>query len=478
MSVKEQAAKSVIWSAVERFSVQGIQFVLGIIIARLLLPTDYGVVAMLSFFMAVAQAFIDGGFANALIQKKNPREEDYSTVFYFNIFVSVGIYVLLFIAAPYIGRFFEMDILKEVTRVFALSLVINSFGIVQQARLTTALNFKSQAYASLIAVVVSGGVGLWMAYKGLGVWTLVYQALLNNFVRVLFVWFFSHWMPKCLFSWHSFHGLFGFGSKLLISTLLHTVYTNLYTLIIGKFFASAELGYYNRAFTIAQFPSNNVTNVIVRAVYPIQCRLQDDMEQLKDLFIKYMRMSCYLVFPMMCALCALAEPLVQVLLTDKWLPMVPMLRLLSLAFMWDPVMRINHNMLNVKGRTDYFLYAEIIKKIVAFLILIVSLPFGVIAMCAGLILYAFADIIIIVYYSRKLTHISLARQFYALFPIMLLTGSMGVGMYLITLIPFLTSLYKLCIAFCAGGVYFIVVSWLFHFREFFLLKKICMKKVG
>lgn len=476
MSVKQQATNSVIWSAVERFSVQGIQFLLALVIARLLGPDAYGTVAMLSFFMAIAQAFIDGGFANALIQKRQKREEDFSTVFYFNIVISVFIYLLLFVASPWIAAFFEMDVLEGITRVFGLTLVINSFGIVQQARLTIALDFRRQAYASLIAVLISGGVGIWMAYTGHGVWTLVWQALLNNLLRVVFIWIFSRWLPRLEFSMQSFRELFGFGSKLLLSTLLHNIYTNLYTLIIGKLFTSTELGYYNRSFTIAQFPSINITNVIVRAVYPIQCRIQDDLEETKAFFMKYMRMSCYLIFPIMVALCAVAEPLVRLVLGDQWLPMVPMLQLLCIAFMWDPVMRINNNILNVKGRSDYFLYAEIIKKVVAFSILLASLPFGVVGMCAGLLVYSFADIVIIVYYSRKLVGITLMQQICALTPVLLLAASMGGVMYAVTLVGVFSPLVKLCVALLLGGIYFVVVSWTFRFQEFAMLKSLVLRR--
>ncbi len=476
MSVKEQATRSVIWSAVERFSVQGVQFLLSLVIARLLLPSDYGTVAMLSFFMAIGQTFIDGGFANALIQKKKKREADFSTVFYFNILISLVIYFLLFAGAPWIAVFFKTEVLVDLTRVFGLILIVNSFGIVQQARLTIALDFRRQAYASLIAVLISGGVGVWMAFHGYGVWTLVWQALLNNLLRVLCIWFFSRWMPRWEFSMQSFRELFGFGSKLLLSSLLHTIYTNLYTVIIARFFSSSQLGYYNRSFTIAQFPSVNITNVIVRAVYPIQCRVQDDLEETRNFFMKYMRMSCYVIFPVMIALCAVAEPLVKLILTDKWLPMVPMLQLLCIAFMWDPVMRINNNILNVKGRSDYFLYAEIIKKAVAFLLLLMTLPFGVVAMCAGLVVYAFADIFIIVYYSRKLIGITLAQQFRALSPVLGLTGSMGFLMYAVTLVGVFSPFVKLTLALTLGVAYFLVGSWIFRFQEFDLLRSLLLRK--
>lgn len=464
MSVKQQATKSVLWSAIERFSVQGIQFLLSIIIARLLLPTDYGLIAMLSIFMAIAQTFIDSGFANALIQKKNRTETDYSTAFFFNIAISVVLYLLLYLSSPAIADFYHQEELNAITRIVGISLIINSFGIVQQAKLTIALNFKRQAIASLTAVIISGIVGVVMAYRGYGAWALVWQSLLNNFLRVALLWFFSKWVPLFCFSRESFCTLFSFGSKILLSSLLHTIYTNLYTLIIGKKFSAGELGYYNRAFTLAQFPSTNLTNVIVRAVYPIQCRLQDDDEQLRSMFLKYMRMACYLIFPVMIGFCALAEPVVRLLLTDKWLPAVPLLQILCIAYMWDPIMKINHNMLNVKGRSDYFLYAEVLKKIVAFTILFLTIPFGVKIMCAGLILYAFADIIIITYYTRKLTGISLLIQIKVLLPVVLLSFSMGGLVYLTTLL--MENVWiQVLLGLVVGVSYYVALSFIFDIKE-------------
>ena len=241
MSIQQQATKSVFWSAVERFSVQGVQFLLSLVIARLLLPTDYGLIAMLGIFMAIAQTFIDSGFANALIQKKDRSDVDYSTVFYFNIAVSAILYLLLYFSAPFISAFYVESALTSITRIVGLTLIINSFGIVQQAKMTVELDFKRQAYAALIAVVCSGCIGVWMAYAGYGVWALVFQALLNNLLRVCLIWYFSGWLPEICFSVDSFRKLFSFGSKLLASSLLHTIYTNLYTLVIGKKFSAGEL---------------------------------------------------------------------------------------------------------------------------------------------------------------------------------------------------------------------------------------------
>ncbi|MEG2318320.1 MAG: lipopolysaccharide biosynthesis protein [Rikenellaceae bacterium] len=284
-SLKQQATSSVLWSAIERFSVQGAQYIISIIIARLLIPSDYGLIAMLSIFIAISQTFIDGGFANALIQKKERTEVDYSTVFYFNIAIAVVLYIILYLSSPYIAAFYNEQKLDLITKIVGVTLIINSFGIVQQTKLTIALDFKRQAIASLIAVIISGAVGIFMAYEGYGVWALVWHTLLNNLLRVILMWFFAHWHPILSFSINSFKEMFSFGSKILLSSLLHTIYTNLYTLVIGKKFAASELGFYNRASTLAQFPSTNFTNVIAKAVYPIQCRMQDDATELNRLFI-------------------------------------------------------------------------------------------------------------------------------------------------------------------------------------------------
>jgi len=478
MSIKEQATKSVFWSAVERFSVQGIQFVLTIVIARILTPDDYGLVAMLGIFMALSQVLIDSGFAYALIQKKERSETDYSTAFHFNAIGSITVYGCLFFCAPFIATFFQEPQLLTITRVAGLNLIINSLGIIQQAKLTIDLDFKRQAQASLIAVLISGGVGVWMAYNGCGVWTLVWQGILNNLLRVSFLWIFSCWMPRWIFSIRSFRSLFSFGSKLMLSAMLHTLYTNCYSLIIGKVFSASELGYFNRSYTLAQFPSTNFTNIIIRAIYPIQCRYQDDILQLRSMFMKYMRISCFFIFPVMVGVAALAEPLIRLMLTDKWLPAVPFLRILCIAFMWDPIMKINHNMLNVKGRTDYFLYAELCKKVVAFGILFATIPFGVTVMCWGLVLYAFADMAIIIYFSKKIVDIGHWKQFCELLPIIILNIVIGAGMYLVTLLP-ISFWWQIILSVVFGGGGYLYIAYLFRMQEwnllFSLVRRISMK---
>lgn len=425
-SIKHQAVKGVMWSAVERFSVQGIQFILTIVIARLVLPSDYGLIAMLSIFLSIAQVFVDSGFSNALIQKKDRTETDFSTVFYFNILISIIIYILLYISAPYIATFYKEPELSSVTRWIGLNIIISGFSIVQRAKLTINVDFKRQAKASLTAVLVSGIIGIILAYKGWGVWALVIQTLSNSLLNTVLLWIFTKWVPKWIFSRKSFNTLFSFGSKLLLSGLLHTIYINLYSLVIGRRYTSMDVGFYNRAYQFANFPSINIVGIINRVIYPIQCEMQDDNERLKTSFIKYLRMSCFIIFPLMMILAVLSKPFILLLLTDKWLPAAELLSILCFAYMWYPVMVINNQILNVKGRSDYFLYAEILKKVIAIAILLITLPFGVRTLCWGIVVYNFFDMAIILYYSKKVIFVKYWEQIRNVIPLLiisLLTGS-------------------------------------------------------
>ena len=274
-SLKSKTAKSVLWSAIERFSVQGIQFLLSIIIARLVLPSDYGMIAMVVIFLSIAQTLIDSGFSTALIQKQDRSDKDYSTVFYFNLVLGLLLYLVLYCGAPWIASFYELPVLTTVTRVIGLNLIFISLSIVYRAKLTILLDFRRQALVSLISVIISGVIGIYFAYKGYGVWALVIQTLLNNFLCTFFLWLFTPHIALNSFSILSFKQLFGFGSKLLLAGLLDSIYMNLYTLVIGKRYDSTALGYYNRTSTIAQFPSNNLAKIVNRALLTIFAKLFD-----------------------------------------------------------------------------------------------------------------------------------------------------------------------------------------------------------
>jgi teichuronic acid exporter len=303
-TLKQKAAHGVVWSAVERFSAQGVQFVLGLILARLLTPEDYGLIGMLAIFLAVSQTFIDSGFSTALVQKKNRDELDYSTTFYFNIVVALVFYALLFFTAPLIADFYDEPLLQSLTRVVGLTIIINSLGVVQRAKFTINVDFKTQTKASLSSIIISGLVGIYLAYTGFGVWALVVQNLMRRTINVLVLWVISKWHPHKGFSWERFRGLFSFGSKLLLSGLLDTVFQNIYTIVIGKVFSAHTLGFFTRAKQFAAFPSSNITGVIGRVTFPVLSQLQDDDAKLRSAYTKIIKISALIIFPLMMGLAA------------------------------------------------------------------------------------------------------------------------------------------------------------------------------
>ena len=462
---KSSVTRGVIWSGIERFSVQGIQFILSFVIARQLLPADYGLIAMLGIFMAIAQSFIDSGFSNALIQKQDRTDTDYSTVFYFNVVVAILMYLIFYFSAPWIAAFYEAPQLSSIIGWVGLNFIISSFATVQRAKLTIELNFKHQAAISIVSVVISGSMAVWMAYNDYGVWTLVFQTLVNNTITVILLWLTAHWLPLRAFSWLSFKELFSFGSKLLAGGLLHTIYTNMYTLIIGKFFTAIDLGYFNRAFSITQYPSTNITSIVARVTYPAECQLQHDDDLLQLKYFSFIRLVSFFVFPMMMGLAVLCEPFIRIALTEKWLGSVSYIQIMCFAYMWDPVMHMTWDLLNVKHRSDYSLKSEIIKKITAFCILFATIPFGIKIMCIGLCVYSIVDLLIITQFVKKiLPKVSLLRIINKLMPIIFLS----------LLMAFVLFCYKNWISNCwleliggfvIGCFTYFVGAYIFRFQE-------------
>ena len=400
--LKEKTLSGVKWNAIGRFSTQGISFLIGLLLARMLSPSDYGVVGMLGIFFAIAQTFIDSGFSSALIRKKDCTDADYSTAFYFNIAVGVVCFLILFFSAPLIARFFDTPILLDVTRVLSINLFINSLTVVQHAKLNAAIDFKSQAKVSLVSTFVSGVIGLSMAYFGFGVWSLVYQSVSLAMVRAIMLWGMTQWRPQCTFSRESFRYLFGFGSKILSASLLHTIYANLTTIIIGKVYTAKDLGYYSRGESLATLPSSNIIGILQSVTYPILAKIQDDDTRLIQAYRKYISMTSMLIFFGMCLLAALAKPFILTLLTDKWAPSIIYLQVFCFAWMFDHLCTLNLNILYVKGRSDLVLRLEIIKKAISISMIVAAIPFGVLAICISRAIYTQIAVIINTYYTGKL----------------------------------------------------------------------------
>lgn len=464
-SLKNKTARGIIWSSVERFSVQGIQFLVMIIMARLLTPEDYGLVGMLTVFIAVSQSLIDSGFSQALIRKQDRTETDNSTVFYFNLAIGLFLYALLFLAAPLIADFYDEPVLVNITRVLCISVFINSLVVVQRALLTARIDFKTQAKAALFAAILSGIIGIWMASVGYGVWSIVTQQLVNLGCNTLLLWILSRWHPSLCYSWHSFRELFAFGSKLLASGLLDTLYRNIYLIVIGKVFSASDLGYYTRAYQFSEFPSSNVTGIMQRVTYPVLCSIKDENARLANIYRRLLRVSAFIIFPLMMGVAAVAHPLVLVLLKEQWLFCATLLPILCFSMMWYPVHSINLNLLQVKGRSDLFLRLEIIKKVLGVLVLCITLPMGLIAMCTGSVFSSVLCLVINTHYTGKLINVGFLVQVKDLLPSFILSLSMGILVWGIVHILALPSLLSLIVGVLVGMIYYILFAMLFRFKE-------------
>ena len=463
-NLKAKATRGLFWSSVDRFSSQGISFVFSIFLARMLDISDYGIVAMIVVFMAVAQAFVDSGFSSALIRKPNLTEEDKSTAFYFNIVVGLVCYGILFIASPLIAAFYDEPLLSPIIRVTGLSIVFNSLCVVQRALFTISVDFKTQAIISLACTVVSGSVGLVMAYNGYGVWALVAQSTVSAFLNFVLLWLCSRWRPITGFSNASFRYLFNFGSKILASGLLDTLYNNIYPIVIGKFYNSAQLGLFSRAQGYASLPSSNITGILQRVTFPVLSLMQDDDERLALNYRRLLRVSAFVVFPLMVMLAAVAAPLIRVMITSKWDGCVEFLQILSLALMWYPIHAINLNLLQVKGHSGLFLRLEIYKKIFGVLILVCTIPLGVTAMCWGLVVGSVFSLVLNTYYTGKLIKVGLFMQIKDLLPILINSFVMGgIASYIVNKID--SSLIGLIAACSAAAVFYFTISYIFRFPE-------------
>lgn len=463
-TLKDKTVKGIFWNSVDRFSTQGIQFVFGLVIARLLLPADYGVVAMLGIFLAVSSVFIDSGFGTALVQKADRTEVDFATVFYFNNVVALLAYGILWLASPYIAAFYNLPILESITKVVGLTLIFNALSGIPNAKMSISIDFKSRAQISLITSVVIGAIGVWMAYAGYGVWALVTQSVVSAGLRTVLLWAYVRWVPLLVFSWQSFRRLFSFGSKLLASALLDTLYCNIYPLVIGKFFSAADLGVYSRAHGLAQYPSSNLTGVLQGVTFPVLSCIQNDEERLADAYKRLLRTSVFIVFPLMVGLAAVADPLIRIVLTDRWEGAIYLLQILCFALMWYPVHAINLNLLQVKGRSDYFLKLEIIKKIMGVCILCVTIPLGLVAMCYGSICSSVLALAINTYYTQKLIGYGFAAQMREMLHILLHALIMGALVWgVVQLMP--TLWLKLVGGIATGMAYYLLGAWIMKFQE-------------
>ena len=416
-SLKQKATKGLIWSGIERLSGQIVSFVLALILARLVTPADYGVLAIVMVFVTVSGVMVDAGFANALIRKIDCTDIDRSTVLYFNIAVSIVIYAILYLSSPLIANLYDKPELVSLVRCASIIVVINSLGIVQQATLTSRIDFKKQTYVSLTSSVVSGVTGIVLAYNGYGVWALVVQSVLASTIRVLMLWIMVAWKPLLVFSKESFKDLFGYSYKLMFSNLIVQGGKQAIQLLLGRFYSVADLGYYNYANRLGSFIPLNSVSTIQRVLFPVFSQMQDDDDRLSANFRKSLVLSMSIIVPIMFGIAAMAEPIIKILLTDEWLPTIPLLRIVCITMAIWPLLYFNMNILWVKKRSDLSLQLEIINVVFRVGIVISLFRLGILWVCIALCIAEVLNFIMYAYYAGKVNSYNLPRQIKDTIPI-------------------------------------------------------------
>lgn len=392
-NIKSKASKSLFWRSVEKFLVNGSQFVISLVLARLLLPSDYGTIALLTIFIALSQVLIEGGFSQVIIQKQDRDSLSFSTMFCCNIFTALLLYLIIYIIAPNIASFYNLPELTSVMRIYCITLVINSLYIVKKTQLIMDLKFKVQAYITFISVAISGIFGIILAVYNYGVWALVFQQICNSILLCLLFNRFDMSLYSFHFSAEKFRNLFMKGSRLLVANILQSVYSSLYSLIIGKFFSPKELGLFTRGNQMGQIVPSNVTDIFSNTMYPIFCQ-ERQTEDFKQIYTRYIGLVCFVFFPCMVLLSTISFPLIDILLGDNWLNCASYMKILCIAYMFDPLMRLNAMIPTIMGETTTTLKCEMVKKVVAVTILVVATSHSVLVVCYGIVLYSLIDIII------------------------------------------------------------------------------------
>ena len=470
-SLKHKTVKGVGWSFIDNLSSSGVSFLVGLVLARLLTPSEYGIMAILTIFIAVSSSIVDSGFSNALIRKTDAKRVDYNTVFLFNLVVSGLLYVVLFFAAPAISVFFKEPLLVEVMRVIGWVLIINALGIIPRTLFVKDVNFKTQTKVSLIASVSSGVLGIGMALAGMGVWSLVGQQLSRQLLNTLFLWIYCTWRPIWEFSLQSFRELFGFGSKLLLSGLLDTVFKEIYSLVIGRCYTSAQLGQYTRASQFNQIFSSNLTTVIQRVSYPVLSSIQDESDRLREAYRKVIKSTMLITFACMLGLAAVAKPLIVILIGEKWMPAVGFLQIICFSGMLYPLHAINLNILQVKGRSDLFLKLEIIKKIIAVGPLILGVLLSIEYMLWGSVCTSLIAYFLNSYYSANLINYPTKEQIKDILPTFLVSFATAAAMWSLTLLS-LSNWLLLPLQCLLGIILAVLIYERLHLSEYVEVKQL------
>ena len=475
-NLRGKALRGAGWSFVDNIANKGVSFIVGLVLARLLTPQEYGLIGIILLFIAVFNTIVDSGFSNALIRKNDVKEIDYNTIFIANMVVSAALFAICYLSSPYIASFFNEPQLTPLTRVMGIIVIINAFAIIQRTILTKNIDFKIQTKISFLASISSGIIGIGMALAGMGVWSLVAQQISRQLLNTIFLWLWNNWRPKLQFSIESFKELFSFGWKLLVSGLLNTIWNEIYQVIIGKYYTAAALGQYTRGKQFGDIFSSNLTNVVQRVTFPVLSSIQNEKESLKNGYRKIIKVTMFVAFVCMLMLAAISRPMIEVLIGSQWSEAAKMLPIISFNMTLYPLHAINLNMLQVQGRSDLFLRLEIIKKCIAIIPLCLGIFVGIYWMLWGSVCIGLFAYYINSYYSGKFLNYSSLSQLKDILPSFTISSTAAVVVYAISYIP-LSSFIILPLQLIVGLIVFIALNDFFKIEEYKEIKRIVQSAI-
>ena len=477
MSLKKTAISGMVWTFAQQFGTQAISFLVSIVLARILMPKEFGLIGMISVFVGIGTSLMNSGLTQSLIRTSEPDQRDYSTVFFFNMAGSVIVYWILFFTAPLISGFFSQPILTYIIRVYCLSFIIRAFSQVQMTRLTKEMNFKLQMTIAIPSLIGAGLLGIFLAYKGYGVWSLVWMSLCQAFLSSVQLWYRTGWAPSFVFDKKKFHYHFKFGYKLTLSGLLDTIFTNIYQIIIGRFFIAADVGFYTRASTLTQLPVNNISGALNKISYPLFASIHDDDVRLKKAYKQIMQMVIFVIAPVLVIMGVLAEPLIRFLFTAKWMPAVPYFQILCVTGILYPLHAYNLNILNVKGRSDLFLKLEIVKKILVVVMIFLTLRFGILGLIWGQLVSSILAFFINTHYSGKFLNYNAWKQIKDILPLIIMAFIAGAIVWGLDIeIHKSRDIFRLLIGGSVGALAYWGICALLKVESLYEFKRIILRK--
>ena len=467
--LKQKTASGLLWNGVERTASRGIQFVFSILIARILIPSDYGLIAIVNLLISLSDILIDSGLSKALLRKKDKEESDYNVLFFFNVSASILIYLLFLIAAPLFAIYYQEPTLTPLIRWGTLALVINAIGSTQSLLLVASMDFRKKAVLEIVAILISGPAALFLASKGYGVWALLWQGLTACIIRSFLLWIIVHWIPSKDFSWQSFRQLFSFGSHLLISEYIQRIYSAVNTLTIGKVFSPAQLGLYGKADAFTSVPSSLIAGPMSSVSYPSLSQIQDDEEQLVRVFYSMTSLSLFAILPVMLGLAAISPVMVPVILTEKWCGMIPILKILALSYVFLTMATIPQNYILIKGGSKIILYIQLFTKGIGLILLFWFSHYSIIAVCWAYTTVTFLFTILAFYYTKKQIHFSTRELIKSYLPTILLSLGMA-AIVSVNLLIIKNQLISMIVGILAGALFYCLMAELLHNQQWQTLK--------